>query len=101
MTIFDTNCIDKKDKKETIAHFLFQIHADLLHIIATKEEILVKKNGISMDPNKLVKQETPINNISDENRAKVQLLEIAYIKPEWAEKHREEIIDKYMNGTNQ
>ena len=95
--VFNSNCITKNDKKKQIAHFLFQIHAMLIHIISTKQEIFARKNGISLDPNKMVKQETT-NTISDENRAKVQLIEVAYKDPKWLSEHRQEIIDSYMNA---
>lgn len=94
--IFNSNCITKNDKKKQIAHFLFQIHGMLIHIIETKKDIFARKNGISLDPNKMVKQETT-NTISDENRAKVQLIEIAYKDPKWLDEHREAIINSYMN----
>jgi hypothetical protein len=87
----------ENDKKKQIAHFLFQIHSMLLHIISTKQEIFARKNGISLDPNKMVKQETT-NTISDENRAKVQLIEVTYKDPKWLNEHRQEIIDSYMNA---
>lgn len=96
---FNSNCITKIDKMRQIAHFLFQIHSMLLHIISTKQDIFARKNGISLDPNKMVKPETT-NTISDENRAKVQLIEVAYKDPKWMDEHRQQIIDSYMNNTN-
>ena len=94
-TLFDTNCIVKTQKKEVIASFLFQMHSIIMQIISTKQQILNAKNGVSLDPNKLVKQET-INTIPDENREKVQLKEIAYIDQKWLDEHREEVINGYM-----